>query len=194
MKTAHCIFVLIFIINVTFYSCKPKPCTPEPDVYDFITPEYLTKIPYKNFAELTFINVITKDTHVFYGQGWDSSYSYQRDYSYECRGGIYYETKTQLFTSPTYNYPLYFGLEAGGEYLQVDLLKYKFYLWAGNIRKPYSFDSLFIQNKLYFDVKYFKNQKEPQWNTQYGCYYNTTYGILKIELPEGNLELVKLKN
>lgn len=191
---------LYFILCLILFSqCgKNVPCKVQPDLYIFFPEETLSKVPYKNNTELTFINTLTNDTHTFYGQSWDSSNWYYRDYSKECQGGYFMEDRRQRFISPTYKYPINFGIiytsrSQGSEYFVVDLTAFSYYLWVGNIHEPYTFDSLLIQNKWYLDIKYFKDQYLPGRNTKYGCFYNTSQGIIKIELPEGNLELLKIK-
>ncbi len=189
-------FLIIITGSIILQTCKPEKCVPPPDEYRYISHSVLLKVPYKNYAELTFINSISKDTDVFTGQGWDSTFLFVPG-SEECRRGTFFEQRIQNFSSPTHPQSINFGItfpDHSSEYLTLDMLANKYYLWSGNIVKPYEFDSLLIQNKVYYDVKYFKNQYQTRFESKYGCYYNTTFGILKIELPEGDLELIKLKN
>jgi hypothetical protein len=186
------------MILSTFISCREKdPCDKGEPYTNNIPEETRNKIPYKDFAELTFIDSATQDTHVFIGTGWKTKYWYYNDYSKECQNGSNNEKYYQNFLSSTYPNLISFSIEFTSpccEYIIVSSGKSIFYLAAGNLSYPYSHDSLIIRNYLYYNVDYFKNQYQPQWNTKYGCYFNKTHGVLKIELPDGPLELYSFKN
>jgi hypothetical protein len=190
-------FIILMILN-TFISCREKDACDKGEPYtNNIREKTRNNVPYKDFAELTFIDSASQDTHVFIGTGWKTKYWYYNDYSNECQNGSNNEKYYQNFLSSTYPNLISFSIEYPHpccEYIIVSTGKSIFYLAAGNLSYPYSHDSLIIRNYLYYNVDYFKNQYQPQWDTKYGCYFNKTHGVLKIELPDGPLELYKFKN
>ena len=63
-----------------------------------------------------------------------------------------------------------------------------------DISKPYQYDSLVIQQKIYYNIRYFKNEYKPEYNTAYGCYYTAKDGIIKMETSDGDKwELIKVQ-
>lgn len=193
----------LFVLGTSLQSChKKEPCLTDgvPSVMN-IMDELKAKVPYKDFAELTFVDSISGDTHVFKGQGWESSYWWYRNWEITCDDGTNCQRIVQKFGSTTYPLSIQFGMVTTlpsntAQYVNVNLTKYEYYLWYGYMKdgNAQKVDSLWIQNKWYYNVNYFKNNYNSQWETPYGCYYNSTFGLLKIQTEEGTLELLKMKN
>jgi hypothetical protein len=190
--------ILSLLWVVVFISCSEKdPCDIGEPYTKNISEKTRSKVPYKDFAKLIFIDSATQDTHLFVGTGWKTKYWYYNDYSKECQNGSNNEKYYQNFLSTTYPNLISFSIEYTNpccEYIVVSSGKSIFYLEAAGLSFPFSHDSLIIRNFLYYEVDYFKNQYQPQWDTKYGCYFNKTHGVLKIELPDGTLELFSFKN
>lgn len=190
-------FIGIVLMLLSNSCIKKDPCKNEGPFTNYIPEGSRQMIPYQNFAELTFIDSATQDTHVFVGKGWNSTYWFYSDYSKDCPVGFNNEKYYQNFYSATYPNPIAFSFEYTNpccEYIVVSVGKSLFYLAPIRLRAPYSYDSIIVANKLYRNIEYFKNQYQPQWDTKYGCYFNKTHGVLKIELPDGTLELFDFKN
>lgn len=193
--------ILLFSLLVFFACMTKEPCDADgiPGVVD-IQQEIIDKVPYKDFAELTFVDSLTGDTHIFYGQGWNMSYWFYKDWSVECNDGVNCQKIQQAFLCSTFPYPIHFGMVtilpgAPGQYIEVNMLKYKYYMWYGNMKKVQpKLDSTQIQNLWYYNVNSFDNQHQPQWNTGYRCFYNASYGLIKVQTPGSTLELASMKN
>jgi len=193
------IFKIMILFSLsTYISCREKePCDKGEPYTNNIPEETRNKVPYKDFAELTFIDSATQDTHVFIGTGWKTKYWYYNDYSNECQNGSNNEKYYQNFLSSTYPNPISFSVEYTNpccEYIIVSIGKSIFFLAPSRLRPPYTFESVFIGNVEYENVEYFKNHYQPQFNSKFGCFINISHGVLKIELPEGPLELINFKN
>lgn len=203
----HIKFLLLLLI-VLVGCVKEKPCTNDgkPSISN-IKEEDRLKIPYQSFAELTFIDSITLDTPVFYGQGWKQNYwhYFNQGRDPHCYYGTNFELYRQSSVSPTYPNAVSVGLEFEGESLSPDLIvslnHLNYYTYPSALRKPYNFDSLEIRDKLYKDVRLMEN--DFQFTTtkrKHLCYYNIAEGIIKIQLikvensPETTLELINFKN
>lgn len=198
----HKFYMLIFTIVVLCLSCvKEPPCTNDgkPNVSN-VKEEDRLKIPYHSFAELTFIDSITLDTHVFYGQGWKQNYwhYFNQDQNPHCYYGTNCEVYRQTFTSLTYPDAIIFGIDLvrpGNAEMFLSLSYGRFTIAPISIGFPYNYDSLVIRNSTHKNVDLlFNNFQSENANKKYFIFYNVTDGILKIQLKEITLELVSYKN
>ena len=189
---AFCLFVIALCIQ----SCKPDPCESIPDKYVYTQNNSNALIPYSKNSILTFYNTSTKDTLNFYCQKIDTSFWYYRDYSASCEGGSFLQQRGFFFNSPNFNNPLSVSIVLThplSDYLEVILGQNMYYIRPVNVGyKPYDFDSLLIQNNWYYDVQYFKNEYKTQTGNNFGCFYNRTFGVLKLETTDGIMELVRI--
>ena len=192
---------LLILINTFLFGCNKKdPCKNEgiSQVRD-IKQEILDLVPYKDLSELTFVDSITLDTHVFYGQGWQKSYWYYHDYSDECSVGTNLQKIQQGFFSPTFPKSIFFGMvyvNPGEVYIEVIAeMENIYYLSPGYLlwhRTPQ--DSINIQNNWYKNYVFFSDHYGKLGrNKNLGCYLNPSHGLLKIQFPETTLELLKFK-
>lgn len=122
-------FIFLFTM---FFSCKQKdPCDKGETSTNNIPEKTRLKVPYQNFAELTFIDSTTQDTHVFVGKGWNATYWYYNDYSNECQNGSNNEKYFQNFYSLSYPNPISISIEYTNpccEYIVVSIEKSIFYI------------------------------------------------------------------
>jgi hypothetical protein len=192
------LYLSITFIAFIFISCsKDKPCNNEVETLN-ISDEDRYKVPYKDSTKLTFISLNTNDTHTFVGQGWKMDYGYYSESGAAgCPKQYNFQRKYIQFVSTTFTYPItisllyYYPL---GDYMEVKFNRTTFVARPISLSKPYTYDSLIIQNKIFFDIKYFKNQYKPENNTKYGCYYNITEGIVKVETYDDDVwELLKIE-
>lgn len=192
----------LFVIAVLFMACvKEPPCTNDgkPTVSN-VKEEDRAKIPYHSFAELTFIDSVTLDTHVFYGQGWKQNYwhYFNQDQNPHCYYGTNCELYRQTFTSSSYPDKLEIGIDLvrpGHADLFVSISYGRFTIAPISIGFPYSYDSLIIRNSAHKNVDLlFNNFQSENANKKYFIFYNVTDGILKIQLKEITLELISYKN
>ncbi len=185
---------LIFIIPLIlllFKACKPDKGCVDNNQCQYQLEEDLNVVPYKDFSELTFINKTTRDTSVFVGQGYVydwGKYVAQEEcpqtYNLQRRYIIFNCTKNtdQISIENTFIQP---GIETMRiSYRSNSINITPFVLYS----KPYSFDSLSIENKLYRNINEY-----PQNNLT--VFYNASEGIVKIIYPstKDTLNLVDLK-
>jgi hypothetical protein len=190
------------IIGFLFISCaKEDPCVKSgiPSNID-ITDEVKAKMPYKDFATLTFVDSLSGDTHVFQGKGWVNKYWFYINSEKPCTDGFNCQMLRQPFISNTFPLPIQIGMVTTdpsivGQYIEVYMIDYEYYSWYGNIKNSSPIkDSLLIQGNFYYNVSFFDNQYDPQYKTKYGCLYNSSHGLLKVQTPNNTLELVKMEN
>jgi hypothetical protein len=184
---------LIFIIPVIFLlfkACKPDKGCVDNNQYEYQLERDLNLIPYKDFSELTFINKMTRDTSIFVGQGYvydwgkyvtqeecNQTYNLQRRYI------VFICTKNNNKISIENTFIKY-----GIRTMSIGFKNNSINMSASGLSKPYSFDSLIIENKLYRNINEY-----PQNNLT--VFYNATEGIVKIIYPstKDTLNLIDLK-
>lgn len=189
----------IAFIAFIFISCtKDKPCNNDVITQDIYSSSK-NKFIYKGNEKLTFININTNDTHTFNGQGLIKDYGTTQSLG---AGGCSHTYKLErnyiIFKSPTFSSSItatlqYYDIE-GIPYMEIDFNKTTYIVGPIAIGPPYDFDSIQTQNKKYYNVEYFKNEYRPENNTKYGCYYNLTEGIIKMETNDDDVwELLKIE-
>ncbi|MBP7511763.1 MAG: hypothetical protein KA981_07520 [Bacteroidia bacterium] len=195
-------YKFFFILICLFLGCvKEPPCTNDgkPNVSN-VKEEDRAKIPYHSFAELTFIDSVTLDTHVFYGQGWKQNYwhYFNQDQNPHCYYGTNCELYKQTFTSSSYPDKLEIGIDLirpGHPYLIISLNYRSYKTSPVNIGFPYTYDSLIINNRIYRNVNEINNNfQNSNAIKKYLTFFNVSHGILKIQLNETTLELISYKN
>ncbi len=190
------LFTLIFYLLI-FNGCNEGPCE-EHDSHSTLRKEDLAKVPYKDSTELTFIHSITGDTLTFSNYKCDTS-SIVTIRGNDCFFRDYAEKRHFNFKCPYYKDSMGFNIQTdfvGSTYFEIILGTQEFSFesdWPEKIDSHMGAKQDTILNQIYFNVLPFKNVLHPLLNTQFNCYYNITYGILKIETPGGNLELYKMK-
>ncbi|MEI6594787.1 MAG: hypothetical protein WCO28_04430 [Bacteroidota bacterium] len=196
--TAILIFAIVFSMYTILSSCqKDKPCVHNTTELGISSSDF-AKVPYTDTSKLTFVRVSTNDTFTFTGHGWVIDYgTLQTGYEDGCYQNYNLQRKRIAFTSLIYPLPITLAFQyysAGIDYLEIDFNKTSYIVGPGGIRKPYEYDSLLIQNKHYYNIRYFKNEYKPEYNTPYGCYYNITQGILRMETSDKDKwELIKVE-
>jgi hypothetical protein len=184
---------LIFIIPLIlllFKACKTDKGCVDNNEYRYQSETELSVVPYKDFSELTFINKTTRDTTVFVGQGYvydwgkyvtqeecSQTYNLQRRYIvFNCT-----KNTDQISIENTFTVPWDTEISVGFKNKNLNMS-------PSGLRKPYSFDSLIIENKLYRNINEY-----PQNNLT--VFYNATEGIVKIIYPltKDTLNLINLK-
>ena len=91
--------LIVFLIIIIAFSCSKTKCPPMVNNYYKISEKDFEKVPYRNFSELTFVNVLTNDTHIFKSQNWDTSYKHLVDNDIQCPYGAYYQKLSLDFMS-----------------------------------------------------------------------------------------------
>lgn len=192
----------ILLIGILFISCvKEDPCVKSgiPSNID-ITDEVKAKMPYKDFATLTFVDSLSGDTHVFHGKGWVNKYWFYINNELPCTDGVNCQMLRQPFISNTFPLPLQVGMVTTdpsivGQYIEIYMRDYEYFLRPKNLKSVQNFqDSVLIQNKYYYNAIFFDNNYQPQYKTKYGCLYNLSHGLLKVQTPYNTLELIKMEN
>ncbi len=200
-------FAFLVLISYLFGGCVGGSSNDDcPPIYNFLRPEDWGKIPYMDSTELTFINSSTNDTFIFSSGVWDSSIvlsSYGPNY---CTGKRYSEKQQIQFVCPKFDDTLSFSIQLDlviniqqasrgtGFVVTLGTREFCFFSdWPEKIDTVMGAKQYSIQNHSYFDVLKFQNWKKPNLVSPYYCYYNTEFGILKIETAQGNLELCKMK-
>jgi hypothetical protein len=192
-------YLSITVISFIFIGCsKDKPCNNDiitQDIYANVKSQFI----YKGNEKLTFINVNTKDTHTFNGQGLIKDYgTSQSSGAGGCSHTYKLERNYIIFKSPTFSSSitatlLYYDIE-GIPYLEINFNKTIYIASGGSIRKPFDYDSLFIQGNQYYNIEYFTNEYKPNQAVKYGCYYNLNQGVIKMETNDGSVwELIKIE-
>ena len=187
---------LSYILFLQFFGCKMgsldgshEPCLPS---NYFLTKADWDVVPYKDSTELTFLDSLTNDTFVFYGTAWDSTTKHSFYSGDFCVGDIFWEIRNINFVCKNYVYPINFNYstESGASKISIKMGPQLFSIsrfTLDNKKKSY-----YIQNRLYNDVVKIPDQAGLD-TIKTNCYYSPTFGIVKIETPTGNLELLKFK-
>jgi hypothetical protein len=190
MKTKLKMLLSIAFIPLFFEACKPDKGCVDNNIYQYQLEEDLNLIPYKNFSELTFINKITRDTLVFIGEGYTfdwGKYTTQEEcpqtYNLQRRYIVFNCTKNadKISIQNTFLQPNFRTISIGFKNKNINMS-------ASGLSKPYSFDSLLIENKSYYNINEY-----PQLNLR--ILFNTTEGIVQIIHSEtkDTLNLINIK-
>lgn len=185
------LILTIPLVLILFKACKPDKGCVGNNTYQYQPEEELNIVPYKDFSELTFINKITRDTSVFVGQGYvfdwgkyvtqeecPQTYNLQRRYIvFNCT-----KNSDKISIENTFIQPGIETMRISYKSNSINITPFVLY------SKPYSFDSLLIENKLYRNINEY-----PQNNLT--VFYNATEGIVKIIYPstKDTLNLIYLK-
>ncbi len=187
------IIPLCLIMCTQFIGCANDSPSCE-DTYLYFAKEHIDKVPYKDSTELTFINSVTNDTLIFSGQGWDSSYVLTH-HQIDCVQKVFLGKREIVFFDKKDNDTLTFRMQTqmdGRIDFYVTIRQHEFafpWRWPEKIgTSQYT-----INGHLYTDVLQFKNALRPEFSSNYNCYYSESFGIIKIETVQGNLELYKIK-
>ncbi len=192
-------FALIFLFAQFISSCqKDTPCVHNTTEEDIPLGDIAT-VPYTDATKLTFVRTSTNDTFTFTGQGWitDFGTTQSQGPGVDCYQIYKLQRKRIAFISPIYPKPITLTFQyysySGNAYLEIDFNNQSYILFPLSTSFP-NYDSLIIQQKTYYKIRYFKNQYHPEYNTAYGCYYNITQGILRMETSDGDKwELIKVE-
>ena len=185
------IFAVLFTTLSSMNGCKNSNCatTEKTEVLD---PYQMKTLVYKGNEKLTFIDSITNDSHIFIGQGYLIKSNTQQA-GQECQVIYHWKNSYLNFISIDHKDTLYTWM--GHDYCTDDpffYIKFKLTYYCESVLQlsnPNIYDSIVIHNTKYYGVKYFR------WNVwtdhldssnKYGCYYNLTYGILKMETNDGH--------
>ena len=195
MKTKT--YILSLCTLLFFASCKKNNGCVDNTYEQDIPINDLTKVPYTDTTKLTFVRTSTNDTFTFKGHGWITDFVTTQSQE-DCPQTYKLQRKQISFVSPTYVKTITLALQYyqpnGADYLAIGFNNTTFIVDPGSIRVPYSYDSLNIGNRNYYNIKYFKNQYHPEYNSPYGCFYNTAQGILRMETSDGDKwELLKVQ-
>ena len=190
------ILSIAFFVYANLSSCqKDKPCVHGTTEEDIPSGD-LAKVPYTDATKLTFVRTSTKDTFVFSSQGWFTDFGSQQTQD-DCYQIYKLQRKSIIFKSQTYSQSITLSLlfyYSHGDYMVIDFNNTTFSVTPINIRNPYSYDSLSIGSQNYYNIEYFKDQYQSNYNSPYGCYFNITHGILKMETSDGDKwELIRVQ-
>jgi hypothetical protein len=171
-------------------ACKTEEGCVDNNYYEYQLEEDLNVVPYKDFSELTFINKTTRDTSVFVGQGylydWGKYITQEecpQTYNLQRRYIVFNCTKNNDKISIENTF-----LQPGYRTMSISFKNNNINIEPGGIRKPFSFDSLLIENKIYRNIN-----KYPQ--TFLTILYNKTEGLTQIIYSKTNdtLNLIDIK-
>ncbi len=183
----------IALVLILFEACKKDECRGS-TYTEYQLKEDLNVIPYKDFSELTFVNKTTRDTSVFMGQGYVydwGKYVAQGEcpqiYNLQRRYIVFNCTKNndKISIENTFDQPGSRSINFTFRNKNLPLIGIYFY---GN----FAYDSLNIENQLYFKVKDFATGKI---STQFSFLYTSTEGLIRIIYRPSNdtLDLVNIK-
>ena len=181
-----------------FAACKKDtPCTHQEYFYD-IPADELEVIPYKSFDTLTFIRTNTNDTFIFYGNNWSYGYYNSTNNIPECTSTENRKTRTLQFSCIVINSALKIeqripeGFTSTSTF-QINFNNSLFEDNASDIKntKP-DYLNLQIQNFVYENVYTFSSFSSV--NAINKCFYSKQYGIIKMQLKNGEIwELLNKK-
>jgi hypothetical protein len=182
------------IILLLFKACKPdKGCT-NGNYYKYIDEYDFSKIPYKDYSELTFINKKTKDTLIFYGQGYQFDFG-QATTQEECPQTYNLQRRQIVFKCYKNNDEIkitnfFMGFTTTD--INFSYKKNNRIVDPGSISWPFAYDSILIEGKFYYNVKDFTPIITP---VNIGFLYTLNEGIIQLIYPNTSdtLNLTKLK-
>ena len=186
--------ILCFPLLIFLKSCSPDPKCGEDITYQYLSDYELKKIPYKDFSILTFINTTTKDTSTFIGEGFGNDYSTYIQ-SGDCPQTFKLQRRYIVFSCTKNSDKITIQntfIQPGSSTINFSYKKNNLNISPAGIRKPFSFDSLKIEEKYFYNI----NQYNPNSPTvSLGILYNTKEGIIQLIHPptKDTLNLVKLE-
>ena len=183
-------YILSFCTFAFLFSCQKNPCQQTPIKTYNISSDDTIKIPYKGFDTLTFVRVTTGDTFTFYGTGWQNGLINSTEGT-DCAQRVIYKWRRLNFKSPTYSSVI--GLYQGTDFnyetcpelnIGFQTTQYNASCFVGNINVK---NSVIISNKTFYNVDSFSQTNLSQPPTNFICYYNLQYGVLRMRLPNGEI-------
>lgn len=188
------LLLIIPLLLLLFNACKPDEKCVDGNNYRYINYYDYNKIPYKDHSVLTFIDINTKDTLIFTGQGFQYVFG-----KYVAQGECPQTTNLEYRSLNFINNKNANKILVENKFISFDVsaigISYKNFTKifdAVEVSKPYKYDSLIIQGTKYYNVQYLKDINP--YTPFLSIYYNLNYGILKLETNAGDtLELIKLE-
>lgn len=192
MRKSHLRNVILMVVAFAAISCeRPGPC---PTSTRNIGTIGLVITPYTDTSQISFLNIATNDTLSFDCIGMDSSYIIEHNFNGDCYQDVYLLKMDRKFICSISSDTIIV------RYLASKIHSSEFYIFYNKIeysmlmQYPMHFDSTFvIQNTTYNNVAKFWAFLHPNANYTKWCYFNSDFGILKLETTNGILELLKLK-
>ena len=188
------LLIVIPLLLLLFKACKPDEKCVDGNNYKYLSEYNLSKIPYKDYSLLTFIDKKTKDTLIFTSQGFQYGFGKYVEQG-ECPQTTNLQYRSLTFINSKNNDQIlvenkYISFDASAIGISYKNFGKNFY--AVEVSKSYKYDSLIIQGTKYYNVQYLKDINP--YTPFLSIYYNLNYGILKLETNAGDtLELIKLE-
>ena len=189
------IYLLFLFCFLFLFACN-KPCTQGTTTYNISSGDK-SKIPYKGNDTLTFVRTTTNDTFTFYGTGWQSGFntSYTAE---DCPQKENREARILYFQSPTFSNSIILNLSIYDNSKYTSLLSINFqnitYEVGGVSGLGWYNNTITILQNTYNYVDSFSNNNLTPFPTNYMCYYNLQYGVLRMRLTNGEIwELIPKK-
>jgi hypothetical protein len=178
---------LLFIISCIYSSCS-KDCE-KLKVTKYLYQEDKDLIPYKGNEVLTFLHVNTGDTITFIGESNWKTY-YNTTYSgIDCSVEEKWEGRGIAFVDHLTNKIIYINNRKTQNWttLEIDFENNYFLIGLVSLGGNYEYDSLLIQNKIYYNISKFSNENLSPTPTDYYAYFNKSNGLIKLELENGDI-------
>ncbi|MFA9212316.1 MAG: hypothetical protein ACEQSR_00515 [Candidatus Methylacidiphilales bacterium] len=190
LKLLLSITTMLFI----FKGCKPDQKCDESINYKYIYDYDISKIPYKDFSVLTFLDKKTGDTLIFTGGGYQSGFdSYstaeecpkqfklQRMFIvFQCNKNTDQIVVSNFFEAPNVT-KINFSYKNNNKTV-----------FPGSISWPFSYDSINIEGKYYHNIEDFTTINST---VDIGFLYNLNEGIIKLIYPptKDTLNLINIQ-
>ena len=188
------LLLIIPLLLLLFKACKPNEKCVDGNYFKNLSENNLSKVPYKDYSVLTFIDKKTKDTLIFTGQGFQYGYGKYVEQG-ECpqTNNLQYRSLTFVNNKNADKITIinqFIGLTTSEISFNYKINSKS--LSPSYFNAPFAYDSLLISGKYYYNIKDFTAIN----STVDLCFlYTLKEGIVQLIYPPTNdtLNLIKLE-
>ncbi len=188
------LLLIISLLLLLFKACKPNEKCVDGNYFKNLSENNLSKVPYKDYSVLTFIDKKTKDTLIFTGQGFQYGFG-----KYVEQGECPQTTNLQYRSLSFINNKNADKITIINQFIGLTTSEISFNykinsknLSPSNFNEPFAYDSLLLEGFYYKNVLDFTNLKST---VDLGLLYTSKEGIVQLIYPPTNdtLNLIKLE-